>query len=432
MTTVFLKTDVSSYTWDGTTLSTNVDADYPSATVPGVAYLNGRMYVMEADGTISHSDEDNFHSWDALNFVTAQFEPDQGVALARNGEYITAFGEYTVEFFFDAQNPTGAVISAVPNQTIMVGCANANSVQQIARGLIWLAQQRGLGGAVQLAKFVAVLQGFEYERVSNEDIDRLIMASDETSISSGVVTIAGHEFYVLCFRNNDLSIVYDVKEKHWAQWTLGTVSTRTVSTLTASNGVATVAHDSHGLSDGDPITVGGASPSGYNGSFNISVIDASTYTYPIDATVTTTATGTVTVSSWVYGMFDVAASAKLGANQLIQKRADGVIYNVALTNLTDQNAPIYSLIRTPILDLGNNYRKRQIELTIIGDQVTSQALVRWSDDDYRTFTKYRTIDLNRDRPHITRGGEFKRRSYDLLHTSTVAARFTELDIDLEQ
>lgn len=432
MTTVFIKTDVSSYTWDGSTLTNVTDADYPNPTVPGVAYLNGRVYVMEADGTISHSDEDNFTSWNALNFVTAAYEPDAGVCLARSQEYIVAFGSYTTEFFYDAQNPTGAVITAVPNQTLMIGCSAANSVQQIEGGLIWLAQQRGLGGSVQLKKFVAILVGLQYKKVSTEDIDRILIEQDDTNVTAAVITIAGHEFYVLCFQNNDLSLVYDISQNHWAQWTLGTISTQAVSTISQSGGLATVQHDGHGYSDGDPVTIGGASPSGYNGSFNINVLDASTFTYPVAFNTSSPGSGTISVSSWVYGIFDVAASCKFANNQLIQARGDSTIYTIDLSNVTDQGSPIYSLIRTPIYDGGSNSWKHQTDFTVIGDQVSSQVLVRWSDDDYRSFRNYRTINLNSDRPHASRGGAFRRRSYDLLHTSTVQARFSDIEIDIKR
>ena len=116
----------------------------------------------------------------------------------------------------------------------------------------------------------------------------------------------------------------------------------------------------------------------------------------------------------------------------MQKRVDGAITYIDLSNTTDDGVPIYCLMRTPIYDGGANNQKHQTDLTIVGDQVTSQALVRWSDDDYRTFNNFKRVNLNSDRPHTTRGGSFRRRSYDLLHTSTVQARFTELEVELKR
>ena len=429
--TGFVKTDVSSYTFNGTSLTAVTDGDYPALTVPGVAYLNGRVYVMEPDGTISHSDEDDFTSWDALNFVTAGFEPDRGICLARLTEYIVAYGEYTTEFFFDAQNPTGAVISVVPNATLMIGAVSGTSVQQIEGGLIWLAQQRGLGGSIMLKKFVAVLRGTQYEKVSTEDIDRILVNNDTSVVSSGLVTKDGHEFYILTLVVAGITLTFDLQSGTWAQWTKSvTTSAKTVASLTQSNGLATgVVSAGHGFSDGDPVRVSGATPSAYNVLENVTVPNATSFTYPVNATISTVASGSITAQGWSAAAFDVVASCRFGEYQLLQSRADGVIYYIDLSNTSDDGAPIDSLIRTPIFDGGSNARKRQADCALIGDQVSSQALIRWSDDDYRSFGSYKRVYLHTDRPHTTRGGEFKRRSYDIRHTSSAQARFTELEID---
>lgn len=432
MTTAFLKTDVAAYTYDGTTLTKVTDADYPANTVPGVAYINGRIVVMEPDGTISHSDEDNFPAWDALNFVTAAFEPDGGVALARNAEYVVALGEYTTELYWDAQNPTGSILSVVPNSTLMIGCANGLSVQQVEDGLIWVAQQRGLGGSTMLARFVVVLKGTAYEKASTVDMNKVLTNSSMGNVSSGMVTIAGHEFYVLTLHDESLTLALDLKEGSWAQWTLGTAGTAiSISTLTQSGGFATATATAHGLADGDPVTVSGANEAGYNLTVNITRVDANIFTYPVAAATATPATGTITAANWTYGVFDVVAACRVGDQQLLQRRVDGSVNYIDLSNLTDLGAPIDSLIRTPIFDGGTNKRKTQTDAELIGDLVSSTALIRWSDDDYRSFSAYRRLDLNVDRPKTTRGGRFKRRAYDIRHALPFAVSFTELEVDFD-
>jgi len=430
MALAFFKTDVSSYTYNGTTVTAVTDGDYPNPTVPGVAYMNGRVYVMEADGTISHSDEDDPTSWDALNFVTAAFEPDAGIVLARLAEYIVAFGAYTVEFFYDAQNPTGAVITVVPNSTLMIGCLNARSLQQVEGGLIWVAQQRGLGGSVQLSRFVAILSGTKYERISTDDIDRILMQSDLTNIGSGVVTISGHEFYALTLRDAAICLVYDTKTGGWYQWTKTTAkASKTVTTLTQSNGLATAGLASHGLSDGDLVTISGATPSGYNLTANVNVVNASSFTYAVDPSTSSPGSGTIAMASWSESYFDVVGSCKLGDRQFVQEYADGVVSYIDLSNVTDQGTPIECLIRTLEYDGGSNRTKGQTDLALIGDQASTTALVRWSDDDYRTWNAYRRLALNTDRPHTTRGKNFRRRSYDIRYNLSTRICLTEIEIE---
>ena len=437
MTTVFLKSDVAAYTWDGTTLTTIIDADYPATTVPGVAWINGRIVVMEPDGTISHSDEDDFTSWNALNFVTAQVEPDGGVFLGRNSEYVVAMGTYTIEFFWDASNATGSILSNVPNTVMMVGCVHAGSVQQVESGMIWCAQQRGLGGSTMLGRFVAVLKNTTYERVSTPDIDKILTNSTMTNVGSGVVTIAGHEFYVLTLRDEDLTLAYDLREGTWAQWTLGTAGTTLTLTspgfqVTQTGGMATANSTAHGKSDGDPITTSGSGVAGYNVTANITVVDANTIKFPVAANTAASATGLVVAAHWTYGKFDIAGACKLGDQQLVQLRLDGSVNYIDLSNISDLGAPIDALIRTPIFDGGTYKEKVQSDLTIVGNQVSSTALIRWSDDDYRTFNNYKRVDMNVQRPHTTRGGNFKKRSYDVRHALLDGAvMFNELDVEIK-
>jgi len=415
------------------TLTAIGDADYPTVTVPGVAYLNGRIYVMETDGTISHSDEDDFTSWDALNFVTAQFEPDGGIAISRSAEYIVAFGVYTTEFFWDASNPTGAVISAVPNSVLMVGCANAASVQQIEKGIVWMGQQRGQGAATQSGRFVGILKSMVYERVSTTDIERILEKGKITNVSSAVITLSGHEFYVLTLRDEDLTLAFDMKEGAWAQWTVGTAGTQlSLTSVTQTGGMATATVTAHGKSDGDPITVSGADQAGYNVTVNITVVDANTIKFPVAAGTVTPATGTIVAAHWTYGMFDVAASCRFENIQVVQLYTNGKVYEINSDKISDESVPIDVLIRTPIFDGGTYREKVQSDLTLVGNQSSTTALVRHSDDDYRTFSKYRRVDMNVKRPHITRGGLFKKRSYDIRHALLDdSVMFNEVDVEIK-
>lgn len=71
-----------------------------------------------------------------------------------------------------------------------------------------------------------------------------------------------------------------------------------VSTLTSSAGLATVVTtDAHGYITGADVTITGASPSAYNGRFNITVIDEMTFQYTLPQNESSPATGTIKVSN---------------------------------------------------------------------------------------------------------------------------------------
>lgn len=72
----------------------------------------------------------------------------------------------------------------------------------------------------------------------------------------------------------------------------------TASSLTQSAGTATfTATAAHNAITGDIITILGATPSGYNLTASITVTGATTFTYPVDSTLTSPATGTITAIS---------------------------------------------------------------------------------------------------------------------------------------
>jgi hypothetical protein len=69
-----------------------------------------------------------------------------------------------------------------------------------------------------------------------------------------------------------------------------------VTSLTRSGSVVTATMTSHGGSTGQNVTIAGASPDAYNGTFPITVTGASTFTYLFGGTPTTPATGTITAA----------------------------------------------------------------------------------------------------------------------------------------
>jgi hypothetical protein len=70
-----------------------------------------------------------------------------------------------------------------------------------------------------------------------------------------------------------------------------------VTSLTRSGGVVTVTRTSHGGSVGQNVTIAGASPDAYNGTFPIATVPtANTFTYLFSGSPTSPATGTITMS----------------------------------------------------------------------------------------------------------------------------------------
>ena len=68
----------------------------------------------------------------ALEFIGADIEPDKGMYLAKWNSYIMALKAYSCQFYYDAANATGSILSPAENMAFRVGCASADSVKEVA------------------------------------------------------------------------------------------------------------------------------------------------------------------------------------------------------------------------------------------------------------------------------------------------------------
>jgi len=184
-----------------------------SGIVPGAPYFDTYVFVMTEDGKIWNSEPNDPTKWDALNFVTAEAEPDKGVALAKHFNYLIAFGQWSTEFFYDAGNPTGSPL--LPNQTMRIefGCANGDSVVEMQQTVVWVAVGRNTG------RTVLMLDGTRPMQISDVSIERILNQSSLANVRAYSLKLSGHYFYVLNLIDDDLTLVCDIKSKQWSIWT---------------------------------------------------------------------------------------------------------------------------------------------------------------------------------------------------------------------
>jgi hypothetical protein len=418
-----------------TGIATAITTNYPALTVRGVQYLDGLFYVMEPDGTIWNTlNDDDPATWDTLGFITAEFEPDNGVFLGKFLNRLVAFGQWSTELFWDAGNSPGSPLSPVSNGVLLIGCAHADSVAQTESTLIWMARRKGQGSTVHKGRFIAMMEGESYITISTPDVCRVLDADDLASVYSATIELAGHTWYILSLGTTGVSLVYDLSTKFWYIWTRLTVgSPVTLTTLTQSGGLATATKAGHGFSDGDPVTIAGATPSGYNLSrINVNVLSSSVFTYPVSSALTTPATGTITATGWTESYFNAVTSCGFGDTQVILDAA-GNLLSFGLDSADDlTTSPINWKIRTSTQDNGNNNNKFCAGVTPITDKVAATGLLRYTDDDYVTYSYFRRFDLSLDRPQNQRYGKYRRRAWEWRYTAALRTRIEALELDLAQ
>ncbi len=239
------------------------DTNYPQRTVPGIVNLDSTVYVMDQGGVIYGCDLTNPTQWNALNFITAEYESDDGVYIAKHQNYVVALKKNTVEFFYDAGTPIGSPLLPLLNATARIGCASAGSVVSMDNTLIYMAQ------TFQAGRSIVALNGFVPTPLSNQYVDRLLNADSLSTVFAFSVKIAGHDFYVLTLKSSSITLVCDMATKEWSLWSSNDASTYFQSINYATNNALNyLQHETAGIiysmlpsvydDNGMPIYVGGS------------------------------------------------------------------------------------------------------------------------------------------------------------------------------
>ena len=354
---LFFKNAAAAYTYSSAGVFAQVvDVNYPAATVPGSAYLDGTMYVMDQKGNIWGSKFlNNVTTWDALNVIIPQIEPDPPTALAKQLIYIVAFMRWTIEFFYDAANPVGTPLLPVQNAKLSMGCKDAQSIQMIADELFFVGSNRlpSSGG-------VFVISGLKLKTISTPAVDKFIAANGGGS-NSWQSRRGGHTYYGLSY--GTVSLVYDVTEGLWYFWKEANAALSIVASATNTRINQEYLQESTG----------------------------NTFRYFADA----------------------------GFGFATDSSTPGVTTTIAVD------------IVTPNFDGGTRAKKFLAKLRIIADQNSSGALkICWSDDDYKTWSPWQTVNLQEDSPQLTQLGTFRKRAFWFRHESPTAFRMAPAEMEL--
>lgn len=211
---LFLKNKIAAYNYDDAGgLVKVVDVNYPATTVRGCVYLDGTTYVMTPASAI---DGDNFNdptTWDPLNTLLVQIEPDAPQCLAKQLVYVVAIKSVETEVFYDAGNGTGSPLGPVQGSKLGVGARSAESVVRCGDDLAWVGTTSE--GSVQVM-FMSKVHG---EAISTPPVERLLAPLDFTTVYAWSANVAGHRYYVVTLKNSNLTLAFDLSSGLWYIWT---------------------------------------------------------------------------------------------------------------------------------------------------------------------------------------------------------------------
>lgn len=339
--------------WSGTkgyrlqtnwTLTEITDGDFTgfSGKVGSPVYLNGRVFWGSSTGKILHSDTDDPMSYDPNNTLSAEAYPDNLLYLTRHLNYVMAVGEKSLEFFYDAQNPSGSVLARVSGQLSAIGSISSNTVAKDSDYVFFV-------GATAGGRTAFVVERGRPRAISDPVVDRILTSANFASAHAYVVRNAGHLVYGLYLPSENLTLWHDVGMQDWF-----------------------VVKDP----DGNAWPYRGAA---YSSANTYMVSDAGVFT--------------------------------LGGNQ-------------------DNGADFTMLVRTTPMSFGVMARKLMKHLELEADNYSGTVTMRYSDDDYQTWSTPRT--LAAARPQAWNLGIFRKRALEISHTGNEVFRMHALDIDVGQ
>lgn len=201
---------------DGTTLITidsadtvveSVDEDLPTPHDPHILFLDGYIFLVKTDtADIYNSDLDDPLAWTPGDFISAELLPDQLIRIARLNNYLIAFGNDSIEYFFNAGNASGSPLQRNDTPVKQVGylggfAAHGNKIFFV-------------GNAAQTGPEVFMLEDFKMEELKSPPLRRYLQ--NNQNFFGSIVSNGGHDFYVLS--TGDITYVMDLATKIWYRW----------------------------------------------------------------------------------------------------------------------------------------------------------------------------------------------------------------------
>jgi len=196
------------YTPSTTTFTKITDADFPTADF--VDFIDGYFVVnVSGTGQFQISDAYDGLAWDALNFATAEGDPDNLLRPFVDHQELWLFSDRTTEVWYNS-GAADFPFTRMQGAFIELGCAAPWSVAKSDNSVFWLAKSdRG-------EVIVARAQGYQPQRISNHAVEYAIDSYSVVSDAFGFAyTEEGHAFYVLTFPTEGKTWVYDSATEKW-------------------------------------------------------------------------------------------------------------------------------------------------------------------------------------------------------------------------
>jgi hypothetical protein len=357
-----------------TPLARFISTNFPAEIIGKFIFLDGYLFIMDkTNKRIYQSALNDINSWNASHYITVRSTGEEVIGIARSGSYIVAFCSASTEFFVNAGNPSGSVLSSQKELFRRIGVNNINNLGALS---IYPAYSYSgdsvffIGNEGGQSRGVYVLTGTEIRKISTPEVDRPINRS------------GGH--VLSCFSDKGRTYV----------------------------SVFAVTHDIHFL---------GCLETGMWSEFD-AIFDglASDFVYFCGGLVEDGFTADATM---VFAVVN-------------QPDQEGIVFRLRSDIYQDSGdpAPFTMSCQTSKTDFGTENLKTIKNVALMGSDIQSSgtATLEYSDNDYTTWTTAGTFDLTTINPKIHRVGSFRGgRAWRLTHSANTAFRAQALKFEYE-
>ncbi len=234
---LYISTAVDLIVTDGTTLKTisssevvtnGTDPNIPTPHLTDVYCIDGYLLLVKADtADIYNSNNDAPLTFTPGDFITAESIPDRINKATRMNNYYIAFGRKSIEFFWDAGEPSGSPFRR--NETPFKTTGYVGGHMQSGNEIYFVGKSDGNSPEVFL------LKEFQLSSISSPAVKKALEKTDLSfDIKGHSVSHGGQNFYVLVLK--EMTWVYDVELHTWYRWKYKNLDTFYISNcVTAFN-----------------------------------------------------------------------------------------------------------------------------------------------------------------------------------------------------
>ncbi len=187
-----------------------LDADYPGAST--ITWQDGYFIVNPPNASTFYvSDIGNGFVWDALDFASAESNPDNIISVWADNSTLYLFGSVSTEFWTNS-GAADFPFSRISGGSTEWGCAAINSICKYDNTLAFLAKNRM--GEVIVAKMAGSLP----QRISNPELEHIINNYSTVGDCSTIAyMLGGHPMLQVNFPAADASWLYDGLSNCWSR-----------------------------------------------------------------------------------------------------------------------------------------------------------------------------------------------------------------------